>query len=138
MKDKYCGLLLDLYQLLKKKGIKFEVLNQLVDEYFTSCTKPTPQTPLKVKVSHIGFATSIAVTWENNHNPEITPNSSEFFHRKIREKSSICKCVTVWDINIKLVLASITMRLVSSEIGTLWVVCNLPYSNSYTFSFTRI
>ena len=41
VKDNQCELVLDFSQFLQKRGIKFEDMNKLVNEYFTSCINPT-------------------------------------------------------------------------------------------------
>ena len=47
---------------------------------------PNYTKPLMLKTSHMGYATRITVTCENNHSPGITPTTCELFHGKNIER----------------------------------------------------
>ena len=97
-------------------------------EYFTSCTKPTPQTILQVKAYYTGFLLNINVTCENNCTSEISPTKCSLLNRKIIGGKSANESVSCWGVNIKLIIAAIATGVVSYEVVTLLSVYDLTNS----------
>ena len=62
----------------------------------------------------MGVSSRVTVTCENNHPPEFAPTKCEFFHRKVRGESSANESMSLQDVNIKLLLASVLMVVVPS------------------------
>ena len=77
----------------------------------------------------MGVESRINFKCENKLTPEIEPTKCEYFHRKRRDKMSTNERVSCWDLNTKLLIATISMGMGAYEVSEILGICNLPNDN---------